>query len=199
MLKEVKGKFNEIFPNIPMVSTVNWVEKTATSKIKDATDTLFYNALVDYYYYAEIGFDLWEQFIQRLNARWDLNINKYKLLYEKNSDVPAMITSGGYSDIHSGSDTDVHNITDTRTPNLTTDSSNKGRNIELNSGNITETGTDKRENTGDIQTKYDSTLRHEVDNSITYSTGDEVRKVFENNSVLFEFISQFKILFMEVI
>lgn len=121
---------------------VDWDYYNDPSDAVEDDEIDLYEAVINHWYFANIGFDTDEQFIYRFNAVWGANINKYKALYKtifekgyafdalkktivtdkSGKDTLLRKGSGTTSTVHSGIDEYEKGVTTTSTQST----SNKG-------------------------------------------------------------------------
>lgn len=198
LLKKVIEYFKSNFNCDDLIADINYSEYTATSRIKTDNERLFYNAVINYFYFSEINFDSEEQFIQRFNTYWDLFSAKYIAMYDGDVKMPGMYQGGGYTDTRTLDITNTDNSTDTTTPNTTSDTTFKGRVVEIQNTQTTQSGTNTVKTDSTKTNTGTDTLNREDSRETTYNTGDEFHKVMANNAVLYDFVRHFDRLFMEV-
>lgn len=198
LLKKVIEYFKENFNCDDLIADINYSEYTATSRIKTDNERLFYNAVINYFYFSEINFDSEEQFIQRFNTYWDLFSSKYIAMYDGDVKMPGMYQGGGYTDTRTLDITNTDDTTDTTTPNTTSDTTFKGRVVEIQNTQTTQSGTNTVKTDSTKTNTGTDTLNREDSRETTYNTGDEFHKVMANNAVLYDFVRHFDRLFMEV-
>lgn len=199
LLKKVIESFKENFNCNDLIADINYSEYTATSRIKTDNERLFYNAVINYFYFSEINFDSEEQFIQRFNTYWDLFSSKYIAMYDGDVKMPGMYQGGGYTDTRTLDITNTDDTTDTTTPNTTSDTTFKGRVVEIQNTQTTQSGTNTVKTDSTKKNTGTDTLKREDSRETTYNTGDEFHKVMANNAVIYDFVRHFDRLFMEVL
>lgn len=199
LLKKVIEYFKSNFKCDDLIADIDYSEYTATSRIKTDNERLFYNAVINYFYFSEINFDSEEQFIQRFNTYWDLFSSKYIAMYAGDVKMPGMYQGGGYTDTRTLDITNTDNSTDTTTPNTTSDTTFKGRVVEIQNTQTTQSGTNTVKTDSTKTNTGTDTLNREDSRETTYNTGDEFHKVMANNAVIYDFVRHFDRLFMEVL
>lgn len=199
LLKKVIEDFKSNFKCDDLVADIDYSEYTATSRIKTDNERLFYNAVINYFYFSEINFDSEEQFIQRFNTYWDLFSSKYIAMYDGDVKMPGMYQGGGYTDTRTLDITNTDDSTDTTTPNTTSDTTFKGRVVEIQNTQTTQSGTNTVKTDSTKTNTGTDTLNREDSRETTYNTGDEFHKVMANNAVIYDFVRHFDRLFMEVL
>ena len=198
LLKKVIEYFKENFNCDDLIADVDYENYTATSRITTDNERLFYNAVINYFYFSEINFDSEEQFIQRFNTYWDLYSAKFMGMYDGDVKMPGMYQGGGYIDTRTLDITNTDDSTDTTTPNTTSDTTFKGRVVEIQNTQTTQSGTNTVKTDSTKTNTGTDTLNREDSRETTYNTGDEFHKVMANNAVLYDFVRHFDRLFMEV-
>lgn len=199
LLKKVIEDFKSNFKCDDLIADINYSEYTATSRIKTDNERLFYNAVINYFYFSEINFDSEEQFVQRFNTYWDLFSHKYIAMYDGDVKMPGMYQGGGYTDTRTIDMTNTDDTTDTTTPNTTSDTTFKGRVVEIQNTQTTQSGTNTVKSDSTKTNTGTDTLNREDSRETTYNTGDEFHKVMSNNAVIYDFVRHFDRLFMEVL
>lgn len=199
LLKKVIEDFKSNFKCDDLIADINYSEYTATSRIKTDNERLFYNAVINYFYFSEINFDSEEQFVQRFNTYWDLFSPKYIAMYDGDVKMPGMYQGGGYTDTRTIDMTNTDDTTDTTTPNTTSDTTFKGRVVEIQNTQTTQSGTNTVKSDSTKTNTGTDTLNREDSRETTYNTGDEFHKVMSNNAVIYDFVRHFDRLFMEVL
>lgn len=199
LLKKVIEDFKSNFKCDDLIADIDYSEYTATSRIKTDNERLLYNAVINYFYFSEINFDSEEQFIQRLNTYWDLFSAKYIAMYDGDVKMPGMYQGGGYTDTRTLDITNTDDSTDTTTPNTTSDTTFKGRVVEIQNTQTTQSGTNTVKTDSTKTNTGTDTLNREDSRETTYNTGDEFHKVMANNAVIYDFVRHFDRLFMEVL
>lgn len=199
LLKKVIEYFKSNFKCDDLIADIDYSEYTATSRIKTDNERLFYNAVINYFYFSEINFDSEEQFIQRFNTYWDLFSSKYIAMYDGDVKMPGMYQGGGYTDTRTLDITNTDDSTDTTTPNTTSDTTFKGRVVEIQNTQTTQSGTNTVKTDSTKTNTGTDTLNREDSRETTYNTGDEFHKVMANNAVIYDFVRHFDRLFMEVL
>lgn len=199
LLKKVIEDFKSNFKCDDLIADIDYSEYTATSRIKTDNERLFYNAVINYFYFSEINFDSEEQFIQRFNTYWDLFSSKYIAMYDGDVKMPGMYQGGGYTDTRTLDITNTDDSTDTTTPNTTSDTTFKGRVVEIQNTQTTQSGTNTVKTDSTKTNTGTDTLNREDSRETTYNTGDEFHKVMANNAVIYDFVRHFDRLFMEVL
>lgn len=199
LLKKVIEDFKSYFKCDDLVADIDYATFTATSRITTDNQRLFYNAVINYFYFSEINFDTEEQFIQRFNTYWDLFSSKYIAMYDGDVKMPGMYQGGGYTDTRTLDITNTDDTTDTTTPNTTSDTTFKGRVVEIQNTQTTQSGTNTVKTDSTKKNTGTDTLNREDSRETTYNTGDEFHKVMANNAVVYDFVRHFDRLFMEVL
>lgn len=199
LLKKVIEDFKSYFKCDDLIADIDYATFTATSRITTDNERLFYNAVINYFYFSEINFDSEEQFIQRFNTYWDLFSSKYIAMYDGDVKMPGMYQGGGYTDTRTLDITNTDDSTDTTTPNTTSDTTFKGRVVEIQNTQTTQSGTNTVTKQGEKTNTGTDTLNREDSRETTYNTGDEFHKVMANNAVIYDFVRHFDRLFMEVL
>lgn len=199
LLKKVIESFKENFNCNDLIADIDYANYTATSRITTDNERLFYNAVINYFYFSEINFDSEEQFIQRFNTYWDLFSSKYIAMYDGDVKMPGMYQGGGYTDTRTLDITNTDDSTDTTTPNTTSDTTFKGRVVEIQNTQTTQSGTNTVKSDSTKKNTGTDKLNREDSRETTYNTGDEFHKVMANNAVIYDFVRHFDRLFMEVL
>lgn len=199
LLKKVIEDFKSNFKCDDLIAVIDYANFTATSRITTDNERLFYNAVINYFYFSEINFDSEEQFIQRFNTYWDLFSSKYIAMYVGDVKMPGMYQGGGYTDTRTLDITNTDDSTDTTTPNTTSDTTFKGRVVEIQNTQTTQSGTNTVKTDSTKTNTGTDTLNREDSRETTYNTGDEFHKVMANNAVIYDFVRHFDRLFMEVL
>lgn len=199
LLKKVIEDFKSYFKCDDLVADIDYATFTATSRITTDNERLLYNAVINYFYFSEINFDTEEQFIQRFNTYWDLFSSKYIAMYDGDVKMPGMYQGGGYTDTRTLDITNTDDTTDTTTPNTTSDTTFKGRVVEIQNTQTTQSGTNTVKTDSTKTNTGTDTLNREDSRETTYNTGDEFHKVMANNAVIYDFVRHFDRLFMEVL
>lgn len=199
LLKTVIESFKENFNCNDLIADIDYANYTATSRITTDTERLFYNAVINYFHFSEINFDSEEQFIQRFNTYWDLFSSKYIAMYDGDVKMPGMYQGGGYTDTRTLDITNTDDTTDTTTPNTTSDTTFKGRVVEIQNTQTTQSGTNTVKTDSTKTNTGTDKLNREDSRETTYNTGDEFHKVMANNAVIYDFVRHFDRLFMEVL
>lgn len=199
LLKKVIEDFKSYFKCDDLVADIDYATFTATSRITNDNQRLFYNAVINYFYFSEINFDSEEQFIQRFNTYWDLFSAKYIGKYDGDLILPGMYQGGGYTDTRTLDITNTDDTTDTSTPNTTSDTTFKGRVVEIQNTQTTQSGTNTVKTDSTKTNTGTDTLNRDDYRETVYNTGDVYHKVMATNTVIYDFVRHFDRLFMEVL